>query len=214
MTKNDINQAKLIGGKKKNGHKPDCECHICQNMKNKAERGGYQEEQEKAEEQKMGGSKKKNGHRANCKCPICKNMLNSKKGGKKGGSRYEEKEGTTTDKKESGSDSKDQSTDSEDEETESDSEDEDQPGGRNKKKGNGHKANCKCPICKNMRKSKKGGDGISDLNSDMKENETEASDEDYNENKIISGGTRKRRHYKKRGGKTRKNKRRNTHRTR
>jgi len=29
-------------------------------------------------------------------------------------------------------------------------------GGR-KKKGNGHKATCGCPICKNMRKSKKGG---------------------------------------------------------
>jgi len=127
MTKNDINQAKLIGGKRKNGHKYDCECHICQNMKNKAKRGGYQEEQEKAEEQKMGGSKKKNGHRANCKCPICKNMLNSKKGGKgwkKGGSRYEEKEGTTTDKKESGSDSKDENTDSEDEKSDSESEDE------------------------------------------------------------------------------------------
>ena len=54
----------------------------------------------------------------------------------------------------------------------------------------------------------------------MKKNETEANDEDYSENKFIAGGTRKRRgthkrsHYKKQGGKTRKNKRRNTHRTR
>ena len=32
-----------------------------------------------------------------------------------------------------------------------------QLGGR-KKRGNGHKANCQCPICKNMRKKYKGGE--------------------------------------------------------
>lgn len=37
-------------------------------------------------------------------------------------------------------------------------------GGR-RKKGNGHKINCGCPICKNMRKSKKRGGG-EDKNSD------------------------------------------------
>ena len=40
MTGSNINEVKLIGGKRKNGHKMDCECHICQNMKNKAKRGG------------------------------------------------------------------------------------------------------------------------------------------------------------------------------
>ena len=70
MTKSDIDEVKLMGGKRKNGHKMNCDCHICQNMENKAKRGGYQEE----EEYKMSGSKKKNGHRDNCKCPICKNI--------------------------------------------------------------------------------------------------------------------------------------------
>ena len=83
---NDINTSKLIGGKRKNGHKSNCSCHICENMKNKAQRGGYEEELEKEVENKMGGSKKKNGHRKTCKCPICKNMNNSKKH-KKGGKR-------------------------------------------------------------------------------------------------------------------------------
>jgi len=80
----DINESKLIGGKRKNGHKLDCTCHICENMKNKARRGGYEEEVEKEQEKKMGGSKKKNGHRKDCMCPICKNMQNLKK---KGGSK-------------------------------------------------------------------------------------------------------------------------------
>lgn len=41
----------------------------------------------------------------------------------------------------------------------SDEKNEDKKGGRKKKKGNGHKPNCKCPICNNMRK-KKGGDPV------------------------------------------------------
>ena len=74
----DVNQIKVIGGKKKNGHKRNCSCHICENMANKARRGGYAEDLEKTQE---GGSKKKNGHRRLCKCPICKNMANAKSGG-------------------------------------------------------------------------------------------------------------------------------------
>ena len=74
----DINQSKLVGGKRKNGHKYNCQCHICENMKNKAKRGGYEEEMEKEKEKMMGGSKKKNGHRRDCTCPICRNMRNSK----------------------------------------------------------------------------------------------------------------------------------------
>ena len=163
MTKSDINEVKLGGAKRKNGHKANCTCHICENMKKKAQRGGYEEEVEKEEEKKMGGSKKKNGHRANCQCPICKNMRNAKKGGA-----------------------------DDDESSSSDEEMDTQQGGK-KKKGNGHKPNCGCPICKNMRKSKKGGDepdienqkgdieegGIKPDNSATSDNETKASDDDY-----------------------------------
>ena len=38
-------------------------------------------------------------------------------------------------------------------------------GGR-KKRGNGHKMNCGCPICKNMRKSKKRGGADDDMMDD------------------------------------------------
>ena len=38
-------------------------------------------------------------------------------------------------------------------------------GGR-KKRGNGHKMNCGCPICKNMRKSKKRGGADDDMMED------------------------------------------------
>ncbi len=159
MTKSDINEVKLGGAKRKNGHKANCTCHICENMKKKAQRGGYEEEVEKEEEKKMGGSKKKNGHRANCQCPICKNMRNAKKGG------------------------------ADEEEDEIGDESVPQEGGK-KKKGNGHKPNCGCPICKNMRKSKKGGDEPDIENQkgdieeggikpDLSDNETKASDDDY-----------------------------------
>lgn len=78
-----MNENKFIkGGKKKNGHKSNCSCHICDNMLKKAQRGGYEEEIQKQILKKMGGSKKKNGHKPDCSCPICKNMKNaSKKGG-------------------------------------------------------------------------------------------------------------------------------------
>jgi len=88
MTKTNIDLFKLKGGKRKNGHKLDCTCHICENMKNKANRGGYTDEKIKNEEYKLGGTKKPNGHRKNCSCPICKNMNKSKKNkklSKKGG---------------------------------------------------------------------------------------------------------------------------------
>jgi len=91
-------------------------------------------------------------------------------------------------------------------------------GGR-KKRGNGHKMNCGCPICKNMRKSKKRG-GADYMEDDMMEDnnmmaadnnmmaaddnmmgaevaddmmEAEAEDEDlFN----IDGGRRRRKHKK------------------
>ena len=158
--------AALVGGKRKNGHKMECCCHICENMTKKAKRGGYKVDAEKRMLQKMGGSKKKNGHRMDCGCPICKNMKNAKKG-KKGGAKPGEEEideivvdeetnplvvEETTDliEKEVGFNPK-RDPDRVQAPTE-----EEIDGGR-KKKGNGHKATCGCPICKNMRKSKKGG---------------------------------------------------------
>jgi len=75
----NITQQMLGGARRKNGHKTTCNCHICENMRLKAKRGGYQEEYNK---KVSGGSKKKNGHKAHCKCPICKNMSKKmKKGG-------------------------------------------------------------------------------------------------------------------------------------
>lgn len=55
----NIDDIKLGGAKKKNGHKATCTCHICENMKNKAKRGGYTEEMEKKSEYLKGGYKKK-----------------------------------------------------------------------------------------------------------------------------------------------------------
>jgi hypothetical protein len=150
---NDINESKLVGGKRKNGHKLDCSCHICENMKNKAKRGGYEEDMEKEKEKMMGGSKKKNGHKANCQCPICKNMNNSKKrGGSKTSRRTKKRRGG-----EEGEQEKNETIEEEEEKGEEKGEEkEEKKGGRKKKRGNGHKSNCQCPICKNMRK-KKGG---------------------------------------------------------
>lgn len=233
----DINESKLIGGKRKNGHKLNCVCHICENMKNKAKRGGYEEEIKKEQEKMMGGSKKKNGHRKDCKCPICKNMNNSKK---RGGS----KSNRRTKKKRGGDDNEEEKTETIEEEEEmepsdntSDEEEieevvEEEKMGGKKKRGNGHKLNCKCPICKNMRK-KRGGDepdeenqigdieegGIKPADTSVTETETKASDDDYDAldaaekgeaGQNVVGGTRKRRRGgkkwggKKWGGKTKK----------
>ncbi len=185
-------EAQLGGARRKNGHKTNCTCHICENMKNKAKRGGYEEDMEKEQLKKMGGSKKKNGHKPDCGCPICNNMRHAKK---RGGDNNEVEEIV--------------------EETEIKL----MEGGR-KKKGNGHKADCKCPICKNMKKSKKGGqdpDTGSDITPAIKEikeqkppqtdiskngKELIASDDEYDslvgdikgeEVVNVVGGTRKRR---------------------
>lgn len=163
----NFDNSKLVGGKRKNGHKFSCSCHICENMKNKAKRGGYADDVKKAQEY-AAGSKKKNGHRQACICPICKNMKNSKK-------RYGKKSNRRTMKRRGGGDGDDEEymmdipeedevkesnekepQESEGEEKEGEGKEKEPKGGRKKKRGNGHKANCKCPICKNMRK-KKGG---------------------------------------------------------
>ena len=186
--------AQLGGAKRKNGHKASCSCHICENMKNKAKRGGYEEDVEKEQIKLMGGSKKKNGHKPNCACPICKNMKQAKKGG-------DEKP-------------------YDDEESKNDLA---ITGGKRGKKSNGHKANCACPICKNMKKKgKKGGEDpdIENQLGDIEEGkekgvnyespkpaeitaqkavETKASDDEYDEMDAAErgeagiGGTRKRR---------------------
>jgi len=223
----EINEAKLIGGKRKNGHKFNCTCHICENMKNKARRGGYEEEVEKAEEKMMGGSKKKNGHRRDCNCPICKNMKNSKKrGGYKSIRRTKKMRG--------GDDSYEENTDSSDDEETDDEETDDEEmdkeeieesvsdfegGKKKKKKGNGHKPGCQCPICKNMRKKKggsvdeeignieEGGIKATDDNQIISTSEIKASEEDYDvldaaekgqAGQNVVGGTRKRQRRHKR----------------
>jgi hypothetical protein len=133
--------AQLGGAKRKNGHKANCSCHICENMKNKEKRGGYEEDAEKEQLKLMGGSRKKNGHKPNCACPICKNMKNVKKGG--------------DDEEEFDTQYGDKFA---------------YKGGKSGKKSNGHKANCGCPICKNMKKnSKKGGGDIEDQKGDIEE---------------------------------------------
>jgi hypothetical protein len=75
MTNTDT--VKLVGGKRKNGHKMNCDCHICENMTSKAKRNGYTEDIEREKERKS-GKQKVNGHKLNCSCPICKNMKNAK----------------------------------------------------------------------------------------------------------------------------------------
>jgi hypothetical protein len=189
--------AQLGRAKRKNGHKASCSCHICENMKNKAKRGGYEEDVEKEQLKLMGGSKKKNGHKPNCTCPICKNMKQSKKGGYT----QEESEGNYN---------------------EMDKNDSNITGGKRGKKSNGHKATCSCPICKNMKKkNKKGGDEEPDIENqigDVEEGKVkgvnyqpattpaqkpvEANDSEYDEldaaekgerGPNIVGGTRKRR---------------------
>lgn len=140
---------KLGVAKRKNGHKSNCSCHICENIMKKAKRGGYEEDAEKEMLKKMGGSKKKNGHKPNCDCPICKNMRNAKKkGGAFGNEKLENEEGIPEEKP----------YDNEEEKN-----DLGITGGKksrtSKKRGNGHKVICKCPICKNMKKkSRKGGE--------------------------------------------------------
>ena len=214
---------KLGGAKRKNGHKMNCDCHICENMKNKAKRGGYEEDAEKEAIKQMGGSKKKNGHKPNCGCPICKNMHNAKKtvksgkGGKKSNghkmncgcpicknmSKKSRKGGFDPNQSKAEEEAspneyneldeintattlevpQDANQSSSTEETGnqlssitatpeeavelSSSFTPNMAGGRKrktmrksmkksmKKRGNGHKANCGCPICKNMRKGSK-----------------------------------------------------------
>ena len=216
--------AEMMGGaKRKNGHKSMCSCHICENMKNKARRGGYRADAQKAALKKRGGSRKKNGHSPTCGCPICKNMKNAKKS-KRGGEDPDienqmgdlEEGGIKAQKAKPYSQADDSSIMDAD-----DSSSEQMPttsmnqmpefdnldaaekgeagpqlvGGTRKRRGsrksNGHKAGCGCPICKNMKKkSQKGGDDVA---------MTPAKDEEYDEIDNVpasppqAAGTKKRR---------------------
>jgi hypothetical protein len=173
-----------LGGRRKkgNGHKANCKCPICKNMK----RGGSEDPMI---ETVLSGGEKKNGHKSQCKCPICINMKYAKgsknnrhnkrgetKKNRRGGGDKDELDETTH-----GMDNEvelDKTQHGMDEDSSSHEETEKTGGRRNKKgkknRGNGHKPNCKCPICKNMRKSKRGGD-IED------QKEEKADDDDYDE---------------------------------
>ena len=76
-------------------------------------------------------SGKVNGHKTECCCPICKNMTAKK--GKRGGSNMKM---DITEEQTGGRRTRKHCRDS--------------PG----RKSNGHKLNCLCPICKNIRRSK------------------------------------------------------------
>lgn len=101
------------------------------------------------------GGKKKNGHKSACGCPICVNMKHSKRGG-----------GFTD---EDTSSSSSMSTSSPSSMSMSTSSPMTQSAGRKKRRGNGHKSACGCPICKNMRKSKNGGADEEDQQGDIEE---------------------------------------------
>lgn len=220
-------EAILGGAKRKNGHKQTCSCHICENIKKKAKRGGYADDAEKELIKSQGGSKKKNGHSPSCGCPICKNMKNAKKGkkGKRGGSQEEEDENSTD------VDEKEEKEEEEEKEEGDEKEEEEEEGvavgGKRKaktlkggkRKGNGHKPGCMCPICKNMRKkTRKGGNPDEMLLSSSaalskvdNSNMTPASDEEYDGIDNIpkeGGGTRRRRTKRARRHKKRTHKRR------
>ena len=142
---------------------------------------------ESLDNSQMGGKRRRNGHKYSCKCPICINMKHAKRGG----------DNDEFDKDLENKDSDDSGIGS-------------QIAGR-KKKANGHKIKCACPICQNMRK--KGGDEDKKEDNDMKSNEIDAMDYEY-ENidediSAISGGKRSRKSRKsRRNKKTRKNRRR------
>lgn len=165
----DLKPANVGGGKRSNGHKADCGCPICKNMM-KEKSGGNKylalktnstgtssvvkggSKIQALEPASIGGGKKSNGHKAMCKCPICVNMKHqqaSKKNRRVTRGKRTRRGGDKDD------DDDTDTNDTDDDDTNSIT------GGRKKRKGkgNGHKPTCKCPICKNMRKSgtKKGG---------------------------------------------------------
>lgn len=181
MKTQNITEIKIGGAKRKNGHKLDCTCHICENIKNKAKRGGYEKDAEIEIEKREGGTKKKNGHRKICNCPICINMKHAKKS-KNNTKTIRTKLGCVKNKT-----CKMSKGGENNEEKITNDEDFSHIGGK-KRKGNNHKLNCKCPICKNIHK--KGGQDPK-LEEKIKDEETPATSLDYDDLDKIIGGTRK-----------------------
>ena len=166
-----------LGGRRKkgNGHKANCKCPICKNMK----RGG----EDPMIENGLEGGGKKNGHKSNCMCPICINMKYAKSSkrnrhNKRGETKKNRRGGGDKDELDETSHGMNNEDELDNTQHGMDQETEKTGGRRNKKskknRGNGHKPNCKCPICKNMRKSKRGGD-IED------QKEEKADDNEYDE---------------------------------
>jgi hypothetical protein len=165
-----IDADKVAGGKRKNGHKMNCGCHICKNMEAKAQRHGYEEDLQKEQERKMGGPQKKNGHKKDCGCPICNNMKHVSKSirksvkakGPKAKGLSKKSNGHKHDcgcpicknmkkpKQVQGVQENKQVREQQEEMID---------GGSRKKnttrKSNGHKPSCGCPICKNMKKTRR-----------------------------------------------------------
>jgi len=203
MTNTDT--VKLVGGKRKNGHKMDCDCHICENMTSKAKRNGYTEDIEREKERKS-GKQKVNGHKLNCSCPICKNMKNAK--GKKNISTKNSKKNNSKksnghklncscpicknmQKKKGGSDedenfdknkNDDENIDNYNNENKKDDDKNKTDDDKNKKDDDKNKTDDDNTMVKNT-----------NSDEDNKKNEIVADDEEYENLDISTGGTRKRR---------------------
>jgi hypothetical protein len=128
-----------------------------------------------------------NGHKYSCSCPICINMKHAKRGGDVDADMNEDETpqiaGKKTNKHKASSKSKKHSKRRIRISNDDDSANFQIAGRKTKrkktkhlKKGNGHKAFCKCPICKNM---KKGGESAND-----KDAVEDATDNDYEEANI------------------------------
>jgi len=82
-----------------------------------------------------------------------------------------------------------------------------QMGGRHRRRGNGHKAVCACPICKNMKRSKRGGadDEEPSMTSSLVPTQSDIETGNINEYKEGNdekvGGKRTRKHRKSRKSK-------------
>lgn len=142
-----------------------------------SKRGGSEDVEVTESEMTLNGGKKKNGHKANCGCPICINMKHAKRSRR---NKQHKRRGTK--KVRGGSDGDDELDKTQhgmDDESELDETQHGMNGGRRKKKrSNGHKSICKCPICKNMKGCKRGGEG--DIEKEVSTTvTTKAGDEDY-----------------------------------
>jgi len=145
------------GGKKKNGHKAICGCPICINMKHakgtKKRRGGSGSGSDSGiSGPNVGEPGDPSTDDLIAKGPndpaeISENIQKEVKDANNAVENIEDDE--------AGNDDTEEGVVEEVVEV-----DETDGGRKRKKKGNGHKPTCGCPICKNMRKGKKGGEGV------------------------------------------------------